>query len=228
MLKIARPVSLVLLSMTLCSGGMWAADVTTAPKVGVAQQQATLKGTVTDALGPVPGASVIVKGTTNGMVTDMDGNFVLTDLKNGDIIQVSFIGYVTQEITYTGQTSLTIQLAEDTQKLEEVVVVGYGTQKKVTQAKLKKYLIYKGWFSKNDDIEITGIDGDFKSSLSSYIDFKTYIENGKLKRSDVEEIIKWLTLFGDDKRMAKSRICKHYAEVLSDDAVCHHESGESE
>ena len=131
MLKIARPVSLVLLSMTLCSGGMWAADVTTAPKVGVAQQQATLKGTVTDALGPVPGASVIVKGTTNGMVTDMDGNFVLTDLKNGDIIQVSFIGYVTQEITYTGQTSLTIQLAEDTQKLEEVVVVGYGTQKKV-------------------------------------------------------------------------------------------------
>ena len=130
MLKIARPVSLVLLSMTLCSGGMWAADVTTAPKVGVAQQQATLKGTVTDALGPVPGASVIVKGTTNGMVTDMDGNFVLTDLKNGDIIQVSFIGYVTQEITYTGQTSLTIQLAEDTQKLEEVVVVGYGTQKK--------------------------------------------------------------------------------------------------
>ena len=76
MLKIARPVSLVLLSMTLCSGGMWAADVTTAPKVGVAQQQATLKGTVTDALGPVPGASVIVKGTTNGMVTDMDGNFV--------------------------------------------------------------------------------------------------------------------------------------------------------
>ena len=130
MLKIARPVSLVLLSATLCSGGMWAADVTTAPKVGVAQQQATLKGTVTDALGPVPGASVIVKGTTNGMVTDMDGNFVLTDLKNGDIIQVSFIGYVTQEITYTGQTSLTIQLAEDTQKLEEVVVVGYGTQKK--------------------------------------------------------------------------------------------------
>lgn len=107
----------------------------------------------------------------------------------------------------------------ETEKKHEIYHELFGTQKKVTQAKLKKYLIYKGWFSKNDDIEITGIDGDFKSSLSSYIDFKNYIETGKLKRSDVEEIIKWLTLFGDDKRMAKSRICKHYAEVLSDDEI---------
>ena len=61
----------------------------------------------------------------------MDGNFTLEGVKNGDIIQISFIGYTTQEIKYTGQSTLQIKLAEDTQKLEEVVVVGYGVQKKV-------------------------------------------------------------------------------------------------
>ena len=61
----------------------------------------------------------------------MDGNFTLEGVKNGDIIQISFIGYTTQEIPYTGQSTLQIKLAEDTQKLEEVVVVGYGVQKKV-------------------------------------------------------------------------------------------------
>ena len=80
---------------------------------------------------PVAGASVVVKGTTNGNITDMDGNFTLEGVKNGDIIQISFIGYTTQEIKYTGQSTLQIKLAEDTQKLEEVVVVGYGVQKKV-------------------------------------------------------------------------------------------------
>ena len=58
----------------------------------------------------------------------MDGNFTLEGVKNGDIIQISFIGYTTQEIKYTGQSTLQIKLAEDTQKLEEVVVVGYGVQ----------------------------------------------------------------------------------------------------
>lgn len=132
MLKLVRPVSLMLLSAALCSAGnSYGADRATAPRVGITQQQGSLKGNVVDVLGPVTGASVVVKGTTNGTVTDMDGNFTLTDVKNGDIIQISFIGYLTQEIKYTGQSSLRITLAEDTQKLEEVVVVGYGTQKKV-------------------------------------------------------------------------------------------------
>ena len=82
-----------------------------------------------DALGPVAGASVIVKGTTNGVVSDMDGNFTL-EVKHGDILQISFIGYVTQEIEYTGQSTIQVTLVEDTQTLDEVVVVGYGTQKK--------------------------------------------------------------------------------------------------
>lgn len=134
MLKIARPVSLMLLSAALCSGGtMYAIDNTATPRVGISQQQKSLKGTIVDDFGPVAGASVIVKGTTNGTVTDMDGNFVL-DVKNGDVIQISFIGYLTQEIKYTGQSTLKVSLKEDTQKLEEVVVVGYGTQKKANMS----------------------------------------------------------------------------------------------
>ena len=60
----------------------------------------------------------------------MDGNFTLENVKKGDIIQISFIGYVTQEIKYTGQSVLKVNLKEDSKALEEVVVVGYGTQKK--------------------------------------------------------------------------------------------------
>lgn len=98
--------------------------------VGILQQDGKATGTVSDDFGPVAGASVVVKGSTNGTMTDMDGNFVIPDVKNGDVLQISFIGYVTQEIVWKG-TPLTVQLLEDTQKLDEVVVVGYGVQKKV-------------------------------------------------------------------------------------------------
>ncbi len=96
MLKIVRPVSLVLLSAALCPGAMIHASgsMTIAPKVGISQQQGSLKGMVSDSFGPVVGASIVVKGTTNGTVTDMDGNFVL-DVNKGDVIQISFIGYLT-------------------------------------------------------------------------------------------------------------------------------------
>ena len=90
MLKIARPVSFLLLSVALCSSGViFAANETTTPKVGISQQQASLKGVVEDEFGPVAGASVVVKGTTNGTVTDMNGNFVL-EVKKGDVIVISF------------------------------------------------------------------------------------------------------------------------------------------
>ena len=131
MLKIARPVSFLLLSVALCSSGViFAANETTTPKVGISQQQASLKGVVEDEFGPVAGASVVVKGTTNGTVTDMNGNFVL-EVKKGDVIVISFIGYLTQEIKYNGEQTIKVSLKEDTQKLDEVVVIGYGTQKKV-------------------------------------------------------------------------------------------------
>ena len=128
MLKIVRPVSFVLLSAAFCSGGVVHAS-DRAARVGISQQEGSLKGTVSDSFGPVAGASIVVKGTTNGTVTDMNGNFVL-DVKNGDVIQVSFIGYLTQEFKYNGEPSINVSLQEDTQKLDEVIVVGYGTQQK--------------------------------------------------------------------------------------------------
>ena len=131
MLKNARTVNYLLLTAALCSSGaIYAADVV-APRVDMTQQQKSVKGTVTDATGPVVGASVIVKGTTNGTVTDFDGNFELPEVNKGDVIQISYIGYQTHEIKYTGQPSLQVKLVEDSQNLEEVVVVGYGVQKKV-------------------------------------------------------------------------------------------------
>ena len=100
------------------------------PSVSLSQQNGKVVCVVEDSFGPVIGASVVVKGTTNGNVTDMDGKVVLENLKKGDVIQISYIGYATQEITYTGQPSIPVTLKEDTQALQEVVVVGYGTQKK--------------------------------------------------------------------------------------------------
>ena len=132
MLKNFKPISLLLLAGATCfPASMLAETMPAQPSANISQQDGKVSGTVEDELGPVPGASVIVKGTTNGNITDMDGNFTLEGVKNGDIIQVSFIGYKTQEIVYTGQASISVKLEEDTQKLEEVVVVGYGTQKKV-------------------------------------------------------------------------------------------------
>lgn len=94
------------------------------------QKTKTIKGIVNDQLGPITGANVSVNGTTIGTITDMDGRFTLEVPENATL-QVSFIGYLTQNIKVTGQTDFTINLKEDTQKLDEVVVVGYGTQKKV-------------------------------------------------------------------------------------------------
>ena len=131
MLKNARTVNYLLLTAALCSSGAISAADVVAPRVDMTQQQKSVKGTVTDATGPVIGASIIVKGTTNGTVTDFDGNFELPEVNKGDVIQISYIGYQTQEIKYTGQPSLQVKLVEDSQNLEEVVVVGYGVQKKV-------------------------------------------------------------------------------------------------
>ena len=94
-------------------------------------QQATKKitGTVVDAMGPVIGASVVEKGTTNGTVTDFDGNFSL-NVKPGATIVISFIGFETQEIKVGNQDNFQITMKDDNAVLEEVVVVGYGVQKK--------------------------------------------------------------------------------------------------
>ncbi len=103
-----------------------------APSVDSVQnvrQALKITGTVSDALGPIIGANVLEKGTTNGVITDMDGNFTLT-VNQGATLVFSFIGYVSQEVKVTDRTHLEIVLKEDAEMLEEVVVVGYGTMKK--------------------------------------------------------------------------------------------------
>ncbi|WP_456088394.1 SusC/RagA family TonB-linked outer membrane protein [Parabacteroides sp.] len=101
------------------------------PTVAVSQQQGQVRitGTVSDNMGPIAGVNVVEKGTTNGVITDMDGNFTLTVAK-GSVLQVSYIGFVTQEVKVGNQTNISVKLIEDTQALDEVVVVGYGVQKK--------------------------------------------------------------------------------------------------
>ena len=95
------------------------------------QQKKTITGTIVDPSGmPVIGANVMVKGTTNGTITDMDGKFSL-EVASGATLMVSYIGFANQEIKIGNQTVLSITLKEDAEALDEVVVVGYGTQKKV-------------------------------------------------------------------------------------------------
>lgn len=94
--------------------------------------QSVLKGVVSDATSgqPVPGANVVVEGTTNGTSTDIDGNYVLPNVKAGDRIKVTFIGYADQVVAYSGQATINIVLQEDATQLQEVVVIGYGTTTK--------------------------------------------------------------------------------------------------
>lgn len=97
--------------------------------ISMMAQKVPVSGTVSDQTGPVIGASVIEKGTTNGTMTDNDGHFALT-VSKGAVIEISLIGYKTQEITVGSQTNFTVTLTEDNEFLDEVVVVGYGSMKK--------------------------------------------------------------------------------------------------
>lgn len=94
-------------------------------------QQRTVTGTVVDDLGqPLIGVSILEKGTTNGVITDMDGNFSLKLTSENPTLVFSYIGYKTQEVPVGGKTTLNVTMSEDAEQLDEVVVVGYGVQKK--------------------------------------------------------------------------------------------------
>lgn len=94
-------------------------------------QQRTVIGTVVDDLGqPLIGVSILEKGTTNGVITDMDGNFSLKLTSENPTLVFSYIGYKTQEVPVGGKTTLNVTMSEDAEQLDEVVVVGYGVQKK--------------------------------------------------------------------------------------------------
>lgn len=91
--------------------------------------------------------------------------------------------------------------------------------KKVTQKRLKEYVLSEGWYSKNEDIEISGIDGDFKSSMVSYRDFKPYFDSNKLGHKDAEDIIRWITLFSDGGDIVRRKIEAAFGDVLSRDEI---------
>ena len=130
MFKIYRPISALLLVASL--GSAWnafASEGTIGETSEVNQQSGKVTGIVADDLGPVAGASVAVKGTSKGTITDSDGKFVLNGVKKVEIIQISFLGYTTQEIAYKGQENLDIKLVEDSQAIDEVVVTALGMKR---------------------------------------------------------------------------------------------------
>ncbi len=90
----------------------------------------SVSGTVSDATGPLPGASVVVKGTTTGTQTDFDGNFSLDNIGEDAVLSISYVGYMAQEIPVEGRSTIEVTLQEDAQALDEVVVVAYGTSTK--------------------------------------------------------------------------------------------------
>ena len=121
----------LMISVLLGTAGAIAANPT-GPETMVVQQGNKVTGLVEDQMGPVAGASVVVKGTTIGTITDIDGKFTLDNVRRGAVIVISFVGLATQEITWNGQSILNVKLSDATQDLDEVVVVAYGTAKKST------------------------------------------------------------------------------------------------
>ena len=132
------------------------------PSVQEAQQAKKITGTVVDAMGPVIGASVVVKGTSNGVATDFDGNFSL-NASPGQTLVISYIGYLNKEVKITAsQSHYNITIEEDKQVLDEVVVVGYGTMKKSDLAGASSTMDEKAIKGAN----ITNIDQSFQGRVT--------------------------------------------------------------
>ena len=139
-LEIRKLSKILILFVFLISGVLWKLSARELKKVDtvpyetsipvIKHQQSTLEGSVTDSDGnPLPGANVIVKGTTRGVTTDFDGNFTIkADV--GETLEISYIGMQKQEVLIENTEALSITMEVDSEALEEVVVVGYGTQKK--------------------------------------------------------------------------------------------------
>ena len=102
-----------------------------ASSVAAVQDAFTVTGNVADAMGPMVGASIMEKGTTNGTVSDLNGHFTIKVSSPDAVLVISSIGYTTQEVKVNARKNIVVMMREDNQALNEVVVVGYGTQKKV-------------------------------------------------------------------------------------------------
>jgi iron complex outermembrane receptor protein len=151
MKKTFKPISLMLLLGALSStASVYATSVERNEAVAIAQQSKKVTGNVADASGPIIGAAITVKGTTNGTITDFDGNFSI-EVTPGAVLEISYIGYVTQQIKYTGQESIKVTMAEDTQTLGEVVVTAMGIKKE------KRALSYAMSELKSGDLSIVPV-----------------------------------------------------------------------
>ena len=101
-----------------------------ASNASISQQKGRVSGVVKDGMGPVVGASIVVKGTTNGTITDMDGKFIIDNVPAGAVLEISYVGMETQTIRWDGRSTVNVILKDEAQDLDEVVVVAYGTAKK--------------------------------------------------------------------------------------------------
>ena len=128
--QIFRMTQISLLLFFFCSMVMFAENSYALPDA-VVQQQITITGTVTDDAGePLPGVSVMIKGTTQGTAADADGKFSINVPNSEAVLVFSFVGYIRQEFQVGNQRVINVTLADDTRQLEEVVVIGYGTVRK--------------------------------------------------------------------------------------------------
>lgn len=155
-------VGLLLMASSPIYGGVNAAPSDGFKIESVTQKGKTVVVTVLDSSGELIGANVIVKGTTNGNVTDMNGQVTLTGVPEGAVLEVSYIGFQTQEVPVKNQSHIKVVLTEDSKALEEVVVVGYGTmeKKQVTSAITSL---------KSDDLMVGVSGADISSALQGKI-----------------------------------------------------------
>lgn len=152
----------MLFLMGVSSGAAYAVANLGVTDVKITQQTGTCTGVVIDATGEtVIGASVVVKGTTNGTITGIDGDFSLPGVKKGDVIQISFVGYQTQEIVWNGQP-LNVTLKDDTQTLQEVVVTALGIKRE------KKALGYAQQELKGNDL-VASRESNLANALSGKV-----------------------------------------------------------
>ena len=130
--RIAIFTGLLSMILSLAPASLNAAGKASGNDEGSAPQQVKVSGTITDATTkePLAGVNVVLEGSTIGVMTDINGKYSLTVPNLKGVLQISYIGYVTQKIPINGMTVIDISLTSDTQALSEVVVVGYGTQKK--------------------------------------------------------------------------------------------------
>ncbi|MDR1345023.1 MAG: SusC/RagA family TonB-linked outer membrane protein [Tannerellaceae bacterium] len=164
-------VSLIATAALLCFCGSTVAGTPVANVASATQQSGKVKGTVSDSFGPIAGASLLVSGSSNGTITDAEGEYVLEGVKSGDVVRISFVGYVTQMISYNGQEVLNVVLEENSLALSEVVVTALGIKRE------KKALGYAMQELKGEQLTRTR-DANVANSLAGKIAGVHITQNG--------------------------------------------------